>query len=167
MTNYTIGDWTVSDLITDTISTPKSISVPDLDYSSDFVMMSNEASEVKLGNTTGADILKHEDIRFARSDVANIYTGVNVDSALVLPQKKGIQVMAEISTAYRASNSVTGNEYDLPCKGRIVLRFPAFSCVTANLVKDLLIRTIAASFDTGSVTESRIMDMAIGALSPL
>lgn len=166
MTNYTIGDFTVSDLVTDTIATPKNISVPDLKYATDYTKVLDASEEAKIANTTGPDLLSHENIRFARSEVSNIYVGVNSDSAMVLPQKKGVQVMCELSNTYRAANSVSGNEYDLPCKGRIVLRFPASTCVTEALVTDLLVRTIAAAFGTGATNASRIMDLAMGALLP-
>lgn len=163
---YTTGDWTVSAQYTDTIATPKNVSVPNLDWSNDYAKVVDGSSEAKIANVTGADLLSHENVRFARSDVNNIYSGVVVDSALQLSQKKGVQVMAEIETSYKAANSVTGNEYDLPCKGRIVLRLPAFTCVTEDLVKDLLVRTIASAFGTGSVTVDRIMDMIRGSLLP-
>lgn len=167
MNPYTIGNWTVSDLVADTITTPKNISVPDLKYATDYTTVLDGAEEAKIANTTGPDLLSHENIRFARSEVTNIYTGVNSDSAMVLPQKKGVQVMCELSSVYRAANSVSGNEYDLPCKGRIVLRFPASTCVTEELVTDLLVRTIASTFGTGAVNADRIMDMAMGALLPV
>lgn len=166
MTNYTIGDFTVSDLVTDTITVAKNISVPDLKYATDYTKVLDSSEEAKIANTTGPDLLSHENIRFARSEVSNIYVGVNSDSAMVLPQKKGVQVMCELSNTYRATNSVSGNEYDLPCKGRIVLRFPASTCVTEALVTDLLVRTIASAFGTGAVNADRIMDLAMGALLP-
>lgn len=166
MTPYTTGDWTVSDLVTDTISTPKNISVPDLKFSTDFTKVLDTADEAKIANVTGTDLLSHESIRFARSEVANIYAGSNSDSAMIMPMKKGIQVMCELSNTYRATNSVTGNEYDLPCKARLVLRVPANTCVTEALVTDLLIRTIASAFGTGSVNADRLMDIVMGALLP-
>lgn len=166
MISYTIGDWTVSDLVTDTLETPKSISVPDLDYAVDYTKVLDEATEAKIANTTGPDLLSHENIRFARSEVANVYAGSNTDSAMTLATRKGVQVMAEIRNTYRAANSVSGNEYDLPCTGRIVLRFPAATCVTKTLVTDLLVRTIASTLGTGAVTADRIMDLAMGALLP-
>lgn len=166
MTNYTIGDWTVSDMITDAVATPKNISVPDLSYAVDYKKILDEATEGKIANITGPDLMSHEDVRYARSDVNNVYAGVSMDTALMLPQKKGVQVMCELTNTYRAVNAKTGNEYDLPCKGRIVLRFPAFTCVTDDLIKDLLVRTIATAFDTGLTSVSRVTDMAMGSLLP-
>lgn len=167
MTNYTSGNWTVSDLVNDTIAAPKNISVPDLKYSTDFTKVQDTSEEARIANVTGPDLLSHESVRYARSEVANVYAGTNSDTAMTLPMKKGVQVMSEIRNTYRATNSVTGLEYDLPCVGRIVLRFPATTCVTSTLVTDLLVRTIASAFDTGAVTASRIMDMAMGDLLPV
>lgn len=164
---YTTGDWTVSRQYTDTISTRKNISVPSMDWPVDYAVAAVSPNEVKVANVTGSDLLSHESVRFARSEVSNIYQGMDNDSALMLSQRKGVQVMAEVQAAYKAANSVTGNEYDLPCKGRIVLRLPAFTCVTEELVTDLLTRTISSVFSATGVNADRVMDMIRGSLSPL
>lgn len=98
--------------------------------------------------------------------VRNVYSGTNVDIACMPAMKKGVQTLVEINEVYRATNSVTGQEIDLPCKGRIVLRFPTHSCVTDALVKDLLYRTIAASLNKGSVDATRQVEVARGSLLP-
>lgn len=166
MTPYTCGDYNVSDLYTDTLATPKNISVPDLDYAVDYKKVTDEPSEAVIANITGPDLLSHENIRFARSDVSDVYQGVSIDTSMKFPNRRGVQVMAELSTIYRAVNSVSGNEYDLPCKGRLVLRVPAASCVTTTLVADLLMRTISAAFATGGTNDQRIMDLIVGSLIP-
>lgn len=166
MTPYTIGDFTVSALYTDTLITPKDISVPDLDFAVDFKKTNDGASEAVIANITSPDLLSHENIRYARQDVSDVYNGVVIDSSMKFPNRRGVQVLAEISTVYRAVNSVSGDEYDLPCKGRIVLRVPAASCVTKALVEDLLNRTISAGFNTGEEDETRVMEMIMGSLIP-
>jgi hypothetical protein len=167
MNNYTIGNWTVSDQYLDTVATAKNIPVPDLTYASDFQKTVDTPDEALVSNITGPDLMPHETVRFAKSSVSNIYQGVDlVDPGSVAPVKRGVQVMAELVTVYHISNSVTGDEYDLPCKGRIVLRLPSMSCVTDALVSDLLCRTISASFGTGEVSSARIVEMARGALVP-
>lgn len=167
MNNYTIGNWTVSDQYTDTVTVAKNIPVPDLSYAIDFQKTEDTPDEALVSNITGSDLMPHETIRFAKSSVTNIYQGIDlVDTGSVAPVKRGVQVMAELVTVYHIANSVTGDEYDLPCKGRIVLRLPSMSCVTDALVSDLLKRTIGASFGTGEVTSARIVEMARGALIP-
>lgn len=164
MTNYTSGDWTVSDQYTDAVATPKNISVPDLSYSADYVCTKDEAQEAIFVNTTSTDVRSHESIRFAASRVSNVYQGIEVASQA--PTKQGQQVMAEVIILYKAVNSVTGEEYEIPFKGRIVLRVPTQSYVTADLVQDGLNRTISAIFATGGVDETRAVNMIKGILKP-
>lgn len=165
MTNYTQGNWDVSDQYTDTSATPKNISVPDLTYSSDYIAVKDEADEVIINNITADDLMPHESIKFAKSKVANVYAGIELAQA-VGTNKTGVQVMAELVTCYKAINSITGEEIDVPCKGRIVLRLPNAPFITDALVSDLLKRTIASAFATGATSETRIVAMARGALNP-
>lgn len=173
--NYTSGNWTVTSQYTDTLaSSPKNISVPDLDWNVDYVLTSDEPMEADIANITGSDLTSHEKVRFAKSTVGNVYTGTDIATANQLPSKKGVQVMAEVNAEYKCVNSVSGEEYQLPCKGRVVLRFPSHVAVTNALVKDVLVRAIASAFATkgsssatgAGVDESRIVSMARGALVP-
>lgn len=167
MNNYVTGNWTVSDQYTDTIAVAKNISVPDLDFANDFQKVVDEPDVALVSNITGSDLSTHETIRFAKSSVTNIYQNIDVvDSGSMAPVKRGVQVMAELTTVYHIANSVTGEEYDLPTKGRIVLRLPSMSCVTDALVTDLLNRTVSAAFNTGETSSARIVELARGALVP-
>lgn len=162
MTTYTSGDWSVSDQYTDTVATPKDISVPDLDFANDFALTKDEATEAVYTNITADDVRSHESIRFACSPIANIYQGFSVQSPSSI--KNGVQVMAELSSLYKAVNSVSGVENEIPVKGRIVLRIPTHSFVTSDLVADALFRVISSIFSTGAVSEARALDLVKGIL---
>lgn len=167
MTNYTIGNWTVSDQYTDTVAATKNLTVPDLSYAVDFKKTTVTEDEAVISNITGADLSPHEIIRYGKSSVSNIYQGVDlVDSGSVAPVKRGVQVLVELTTVYHIANSITGDEYDLPVKGRIVLRLPSMSCVTNALVLDVLQRTCGAALDTGSTGANRIVELARGSILP-
>lgn len=166
MTTYTSGNWSVSSKYTDTTSTKKNVAVYDLTYASDFAKTMDEPEEARLANTTSQDITSPEVIRFCRSNVKDVYSTTDIDVAAQAPVKRGVQVMCEIHENFKATNSVTGQEIELPCVGRVVLRFPSFSCVNDTLVNDLLIRTVASALDTGKVDSSRMMEMARGSLLP-
>lgn len=166
MTSYTIGNWTVSSLYKDTLTTAKTISVVDLSYATDFKKASDEPDEAIITNVTGSELTSPENIRFGVSQVTNVYSGTNTDATSQFPSKKGVQVLVEISENYRAINKVTGVEVDLPCKGRLVLRVPNNSAVTPDLIGDLLMRTIAAAFATGKTTSSRVVSLVRGSLLP-
>lgn len=167
MNNYTSGNWSVSDLTTDTVTTPKNISVPDLSYSVDYAKTMDEPDEAKIANITSPDLAVHETIRFARSKVTNVYQNETlVDASNVSPNKTGVQVMVELSIIYRAVNSVTGEERDIPTKGRIVLRIPSVSYVTDAIILDLFQRTVSAATKTGATNQSRIVELVRGSLLP-
>lgn len=163
---YTQHNWTVSSNTTDTIQSSKSVAVPDLDYANDFKKSLDEPNEAAITNTTGDTITSSEHIRFGSTPVKNIYNGVTTDVTAMHQTKAGVQVMVELSKNYTAVNSTTGQEVDLPCKGRIVLRFPTASCVSEELVKDLVSRTIASALATGKTDAGRLVEIARGALLP-
>ena len=164
--NYTQANWTVESLYNDTTAQTKNVIVPTLDYPVDYHKTQDEPTEAIITNVTGDEITSMETIRYGTSVVNNVYAGTNIDVASMPSMKKGVQTLVEINEVYRATNSVTGQEIDLPCKGRIVLRFPTHSCVTDALVKDLLSRTIAASLNKGTVDASRQVEIARGSLLP-
>lgn len=167
MNNYVTGNWTVSDQYTDSVAVPKNISVPDLSFAIDFKKTLDEPDNAVINNITGSDLSSHETIRFAKSAVTNIYQNIDlIDAGSVAPVKRGVQVMVELTTVYHIANSVTGDEYDLPTKGRVVLRLPSMACVTDQLVTDLLNRTVSAAFNTGETSSARIVELARGSLLP-
>lgn len=163
---YTTSNWTVSSLYNDTIQASKNIAVPDLDYAKDYKKSLDEPTEAAITNITGAEISSPEHIRIGATPVNNVYSGTGTELAAMSPSKKGVQTLVEINETYRATNTVTGEEIDLPCKGRIVLRFPTHSSVTEDMISDLLMRTISASFATGQTNAKRQVQIARGSLLP-
>lgn len=103
MTNYTIGNWTVSDLITDTVTATKNIVIPDLTYGTDFVKTENTPNEVIISNKTSLDIESPEQIRYAYNIVKDVYKDTDIDVSAQAPLKRGVQVMTELKTKYRAT----------------------------------------------------------------
>lgn len=163
---YSQGDWSVSSLYNDTIKDPKSLSIPDLSYDTDYSVQRNTPGDAIIGNTTSSYLWTPETIRYAGTNVRNIYENTNVDPTYFAPVKGGRQVLAEVTELYMASNDKTGADVILPCKGRIVLRFPTGGVVGEALISDLIGRTIAAAFGTGSVTASRVIELAQDSMLP-
>lgn len=164
--NYTSGNWTVSSNYIDTVAAKKSLSLPDLSYKTDFAKKEDEPDTASINNTTAPGLLVSESVKFGYSTVANIYANTDVDAVSCSPSKRGVQVMAEITENYKAVNSVTGDEIVLPCKGRVVLRFPSMSCISSELVADLFVRSVASALNTGLTDASRIIELAKGSLLP-
>lgn len=166
METYTSGKWTVSSLVKDTLKTPKTLSVIDLDYNVDYARQKLDDESAVIINTTGESIGSPESIRYACSSVNDVYANTSVDKINKFASTKGMQVLCEVKTTYRGTNSVTGQEVDVPITGRIVLRVPSFTFVTDDLVKDALNRTVAAALNTGKTDASRIVELLRGSTLP-
>lgn len=164
--NYTIGNWSVSSLTTDTISATKNVAVTDLDYAHDYAESSSTADEATMSNTTGSSFVTPEKLRYARSTVNDIYAGTDVPTLNRFAAKTGLRTLSEIRFNVQAVNSVSGEEVLLPMKGWICLQLPNASIVTDAAVLYLLKRTISCALNTGAVDASREAEIARGALLP-
>lgn len=157
LTPYQNNGFTVSADYTDTVTTPKNISVPDLS-ASDFALAKETSDTVTFTNVTGANAVSSEGLKQQYTAVADVYRNTDIDAASKLPSTRGIQVMNELTETYHATAS--DKIVALPCMGRLTLRIPTGIPVTQDLVEDLLARTIAASFLNGSVNADKIMKEA-------
>lgn len=166
MTNYTNGNYTISDKVTDTIATKKDISVVDLDWANDFDLVQSNNNTAVYQNITGAGIQPPECVKFAVTDIADCYANLN---GLVLPNNKAastkaVQVMVEVTALYKAENSVSGEVIDLPLKGRVVLRIPTLDIIEQSLIEDFVERVISAAYATGGTNTDRIVSIARGSV---
>lgn len=165
--SYTSGNWTVSAQTTDHVSTAKNVPVVDLDYAYDFVKAKESDNEAVLINTTGASLVSPESIRFAKTPVNDVYSGSDIPASRRSQTKGGVRTLSEVKFNLKAVNSVSGEEVEIPMRGWICLQVPLASVITAAAVQYLQRRTVAASLDTGVVTETRVVSLARGDLSPL
>lgn len=169
MNPYTLGNWTVSSLYQDTVAVKRGTYVTELDFGKDFAKASDDSTEASIKNVTAEGVTSPESIRFGSTPVKNIYAGTSVELASQLPSKAGVQALIEISETYRAVNSVSGQEIDIPCKARLVLRVPTSQPVKSAIVSDLIQRVFGACYSPGEHAYDdldRLNDVLKGALLP-
>jgi hypothetical protein len=164
--SYVIGNWTVESLTADSISTPKSLSITDLSYATDYTATEKGPNEVKLANTTGGSLVSPEQLRYARSRVSNIYANVDVPETMKCNVRTGVRTLHEVKYLMKATNSVSGQEILLPLRGWICLEVPTVDFITPAAIESLLKRTVATAFATGSVDGALVTDVARGDLDP-
>lgn len=164
--NYTAGNWNVVDLVTDTISTAKTLTITDLDFVHDYVKTQDTAEEAKLANITSNALGTAETIRYAKSDVKNVYTNTTVGSSNQMPVKTGIRTLVEVSTLVQATNSVSGEEYLIPVRAWTCVQVPSASFISDDVLEYALGRAISAMFNTGEATINRVEEVARGSLLP-
>lgn len=164
--SYTVGDWTVVSQVTDSISTAKNFSIPDLDYGSDFSVSSNGVSEAVLTNVTGASLQSPESIRYARTPIADVYTNSDIPTSQRHAVKAGVRTLCEVKFNLLATNSTSGAEVFMPIKGWVCLQVPTANLITGTAVTYALQRAVASAFNTGVVTNTREVEVARGDLIP-
>lgn len=165
--NYTIGNWTVVSQTTDTTSTPKTLSITDLSYDKDFTVATTSNEELILHNMTGKALSTAESIRYARTNVADVYKNSNVPATSRLAAKQGVRTLCEVQLELKATNNVSGAEVTIPAKGWICIQIPTAAMVTPEAVEYVLGRTIAAAFNKGATDENRIVELVRGDLNPM
>lgn len=169
MINYTTGNWTVTSLYNDLTTVERTQNLPIISYAHDYAKGSEEATDASVKNVSAEGVTSPESIRFGSTPVKDIYAGTSVDNASRLPSKAGVQAMVEISETYRAVNTVSGGEYDIPCKVRLVVRVPSSQPVKTAIVTDLVKRILGTCYNAAGDDASeftRITDLLKGALLP-
>lgn len=164
--SYTVGNWAIASLTTDTISTGKTLTVSDLDYANDFVVVEDEPTEGKLANITSTALGTMEQIRYAKSGVANVYSNSSIGASNQMPVKTGLRTLVEVNSTIQATNSVSGEEYLVPIRAWTCVQIPSASFIESSVVEYALGRCFGALFNTDSVTIDREVEVARGALIP-
>lgn len=137
-----------------------------LNYKADFRIKSNTANELILTNIT-SPVDRPEQIRVGYSNVANIYTGTQIEASLAAPTKRGISVLCQITDVLSVTDA-TDPDYriDLPVSYHIVIKVPVNENMTTTLIQEGLGRAVSGLFETGSVTLTRLEALIRGSLCP-
>lgn len=160
--------YTTSFGYTDTISTPKNIAIPDLDYANDFAVVRDDASEVILTNVT-SPVDQAETIRFGYQNVTNVYNNTGIDPSVMATTKRGVSIVGQVNDILRVS-STDGTccdvGYDLPIEAHVVVKVPLNQFVTSEVALTIVKRAFSTFFATGSVTADRLNALLRDALKP-
>lgn len=152
---------------TDTITATKNVAIPDLDYAHDFRVSTDTPGEVILTNVT-SPLDRGETIRFAVSNVKDIYANTGVDAAYQAASHQGISLVVQVSDTWRYSDPAnpTATAVDLPIGAHLVIKAPKTSFLSANDYLSIAQRAISLLFNTNQVTSDRLMMLLKGALDP-
>lgn len=164
--NYTVGNWTIVSNEVDTISAPKSLAIPDLDFAHDFSVVTDSASEARLLNTSGTALEPVEKLRYAKEKVNDIYRTVDTLKANQLPSPVGARVLAESTEILSATNSVSGQELNIPIRVWTVVESSTHNTITGQALLWALARHFAAMFGTGEVNSNMLVRLFRGDLDP-
>jgi hypothetical protein len=137
-----------------------------VNYKADFRAKSNTPSEVVLTNLT-SPVDRPEKFRFSYSDVANVYSGTDVDPSVYAPSKKGVSVLCQVTETISITDSTDATfRIDLPISAHVVLKVPANEYLTADMLQTFMGRLVSGMYETGSLTTERIQALVRGSLLP-
>lgn len=145
--------------------TAKTLTMPAINFATDYSVQSESASEVILVNTTSS-MDQPTTIRIATRDVPDVYKGQNISTALIGPARAGIEVLVESRFTHKVTESTTGEEYVGPDKVGITLRFPKDGNLTGANMLSMVLRSIAAVFEQGDNSDIRLNGLIRGIKKP-
>jgi hypothetical protein len=134
----------------DTLTGTINVSLPALDYETDYAVVSEQSNNVVLTNvTTGVD--QPETLRFAIQDVANVYSGTSIDPANFAPSRRGKKLLVSDHLTLRVPNG-DGTSTDFPVKMGLTFEFPTSVNLSDSAISDALHRVFAAAYDVSADT---------------
>lgn len=147
-------------------STALTLPIPGLNWTTDFRRQPvGPTGEVIAVNVT-APTDQPETVRFSQRAVPNVYAGQAIDAASQLPSKTGTATLIELKQNWVQTDSVDAlYRRAIPMKCTIALTLPTYGDITADMVLDLLKRTVACAFEKGVVTSSGLAAIQRGILS--
>lgn len=137
-----------------------------LNFGADFRVKTQASSEAVLTNTT-SPLDRPEKVRFARTEVKDIYANTDIDPSVYAPSRKGLSIVAQVTEVLSVTDT-NDAEYrvDLPVSAHLVLRTPANEHITPEIVFDVIGRLVSTLYDTGSSEASRLNALLRGSLLP-
>lgn len=163
--DYTVGNWTVKSLVTDTnVLLPKQVSIPDLDYADDFTKKKGDNGESRYINVTSASLVSPEYIRYGQQDKSDCYANTDIPATYRSDARGATKTLVAIESRVQATNSVSGETVIFPLKCSITTEVPTASCIGEDCLYWALGRALGALFYTGSTNIDREADLANGVL---
>lgn len=163
--SYTADNWTVASQYSDSITTGKAITIPDIDWANDYALKEQGPGVALYHNITSMSLGVPETIQFKNRPVTDIYAKSAVPSAYRYSMKGGVNVGISVHETVKAVNSVSGDIVLFPIPISLSLTVPTASFIDTSVLCHEVGRLIAALLDTGSTDVDRLVEIARGKLT--
>lgn len=143
----------------------KTLTISGYKYPDEFRVKSESPDEAILVNIT-SPMDRIEKLRFAYSEIADVYRNTSIDSSVAAASKRGVQVLGQVSETWSLTDE-SDPEYrvDLPVSAHVVVKIPACEHISEADILELLGRAIGGLYD-GTTAEWRLSDLVRGSLVP-
>lgn len=136
--------------------TPATISVPNINFGTDFRVKSETGKETILINVS-TPLDQVETIRFGYSEIANVYTKSGLNTDQVSGTVKGANILAQINEVVKVTDTANASfsQY-LPISAHLVIKVPQSGYITPEVIKTLIARLNATLYQSGASTLSSL-----------
>lgn len=136
-----------------------------INWGADFRVKSQDATSITLTNMT-SPIDKPEVFKISVQPVKDVYKGSLVDPGMYGPYRKGTSLLGRLDGVFTVEDSVLGTSYDEAIEAHIVIKTSNNPLITPAIVEDFVGRALAAFYESGSASTSRIAAILRGSLKP-
>lgn len=145
--------------------TTKNIAVPDIDYSK-FAEVTRKDRDIVITNSE-SPIDRPETMRFALSNINNVYNGSGIEPSYYAVNKTGKSLLLQVNDilTFTDANQADLRE-DYPITAHLVVKFPTNVNVDATVIMTTVNRLLATAYATGVTTNTRLEALIRGALAP-
>lgn len=142
------------------------LSLPQLNWRTDFRVTRDDATEARVTNLT-SPLDQPERFRFAFNAISDVYRNSGIDPTLYYPSRKGTQILCQLTDVYSVTDSVDANYLAmLPVEAHLVVRIPNNDLLTPEKVEVLITRMLAGLYETDQGQYTRLSGLLRGALLP-
>lgn len=153
---------------TDSVTTKKNLSVPDLSYATDYAVKESTPNKVVLVNRT-TPFNQPEYIRYGYQSINDIYSGTGIEPTAMATSKRGVSVVGQLDSTLSvtcATESGCPKQILLPISAHWVLKTPISQYITGDILLAELLRSYSTAFGTGSTSSTMLEAIVRGALLP-
>lgn len=143
------------------------LTLPILNYGTDFRVKKDSDSEAIITNLT-SPIDQPERIRWAQSEVSDVYKNTGISPTMYYASRRGTQVLCQLTDVYGVTDDQDASyEALLPVSAHIVLKVPNNDLISEDTAVQMVERLLGSLYETtGTTTTCRIRSLLRGALLP-
>lgn len=137
-----------------------------LDFATDFRVKEETPKEVKLVNIT-SPLDRPEVLRFAYSEVADVYKNTSIDKTVYAPTTKGVQILAQVMDTFSLTDDTDASyRVDLPVSAHLVIKVPANENISIADIQGIVNRLNGCLFEGKTTATARLDAILRGSLTP-
>lgn len=143
--------------------TAPTLTLPVLNYGTDFRVKSEKDNEVVLVNTT-AGVEEDEQLRYGYSEITDVFRNSGISASSDVACKSGYSIVVQLTKNIRVTDSADASYgVSYPISAHLVLKVPKCEIITGPYLQTVVSRMLGGLYENGQI---KIVALLKGAISP-